>query len=73
MDGQLRIVGIGGSLVERSTSLQALRVALSGAAAEGASTELAREVVRAAGQFHARHLTSGHPEGQGAAPLEVGS
>jgi len=36
----LRVVGLGGSLAERSTSLAALRIALSGAQEAGAETQL---------------------------------
>lgn len=36
----LRVVGLGGSLAERSTSLAALRIALNGAAEAGAETRL---------------------------------
>jgi FMN reductase len=37
---QLKVVGLGGSLAQRSTSLAALRIALEGAAATGAIMEL---------------------------------
>ena len=37
---RLKVVGLGGSLAIHSTSLAALRVALEGAAATGATTEL---------------------------------
>ena len=37
---RLRVVGLGGSLAQRSTSLAALRIALEGAAEAGAITEL---------------------------------
>ncbi len=40
MDRKLKVVGLGGSLAKNSTSLAALRVALQGAAAAGAETEL---------------------------------
>ena len=40
MAGQPHIVGLGGSLAERSTSLAALRLALAGAEKEGATTEV---------------------------------
>ena len=40
MDVSLRVVGLGGSLAERSTSLAALRIALSGAVGAGAKTQL---------------------------------
>jgi FMN reductase len=38
--GSLRVVGLGGSLAERSTSLAALKIALSGAQEAGAKTRL---------------------------------
>jgi len=37
---RLKIVGLGGSLAQHSTSLAALRIALQGAAEAGATTEL---------------------------------
>jgi FMN reductase len=37
---QLKVVGLGGSFAQRSTSLAALRIALEGAAEAGATTEL---------------------------------
>jgi len=37
---QLKVVGLGGSLAQRSASLAALRIALEGAAEAGATTEL---------------------------------
>ena len=40
MAGQPHIVGLGGSLAERSTSLAALRLALAGAEQEGATTDV---------------------------------
>lgn len=40
MDDTVRIVGMGGSLAARSTSLAALEIALDGAASSGAQTEL---------------------------------
>jgi FMN reductase len=40
VDGSLRVVGLGGSLAERSTSLAALRIAISGAGEAGAETQL---------------------------------
>ncbi len=40
MDRKLKVVGLGGSLAKHSTSLAALRVALEGADAAGAETEL---------------------------------
>ena len=40
MDVSLRVVGLGGSFAERSTSLAALRIALSGAVEAGAETRL---------------------------------
>jgi FMN reductase len=40
VNGSLRVVGLGGSLAERSTSLAALRIALGGAQEAGAETQL---------------------------------
>jgi len=40
MKSQLRVVGLGGSLAKRSTSLAALKTALAGAAEAGAKTDL---------------------------------
>lgn len=40
MNGRIQVVGIGGSLAAGSSSLAALKIALDGAAAAGASTEL---------------------------------
>src|SRR5690349_10200241 len=40
VDGSLRVVGFGGSLAERSTSLAALRIALSAAGEAGTETQL---------------------------------
>jgi FMN reductase len=40
MDVNIRITGLGGSLASASTSLAALRIALDGAAVEGAETQL---------------------------------
>jgi FMN reductase len=40
MERKLKVVGLGGSLASHSTSLAALRIALDGAAAAGAETEL---------------------------------
>lgn len=40
IEGPIRVVGLGGSLADNSTSLAALRIALEGAAADGAETRL---------------------------------
>jgi FMN reductase len=40
MEARVRVVGIGGSLSERSSSLAALRIALDGASKAGAETEI---------------------------------